>query len=490
MAKARQGTLADTPNRRYRRNDGEIKENQMLCGFAAVRSAVSSLVQAFELWVRSSGMERGMSMQVLGSGILTVQQRKSVIDSLVEDRLATVVPEAMRRAGIDMWLIICNEGVEDPVFHALVPHDPWAVKRLAMLVFYDRGSEGLEQLLIAHHAMDFYVSAWNEYRETQWQALERVIEERQPKRIGINQAATVPFGDGLTAGLKRKLVDSVGPDVAKAFESAEDVATEVLSRRLPREVDIYDEVVLVTRSIIKEAFSLKVITPGVTTTEDVRWWMQQRVVDLGLDRVSNGIVALIRRDPEAASFNGDYGSPRSDNVIRRGDAIYTDFGISYLGMFTDVQEWGYVPLVGEEGVPSGLRSAMASAHKMQDLLMAEMIPGRTGNEVLAAALTAGRELGLEPRIYTHPIGLHVHGAGAYVGTPDRQDPTHDLEIESRRGDYPLSTDSVYAIELSIDVPIPDWDGQIVRFPVEQPAIISGRTSRFLGGRQMDFYLVD
>ena len=177
-------------------------------------------------------------------------------------------------------------------------------------------------------------------------------------------------------------------------------------------------------------------------------------------------------------------------MIQVGDAIFCDFGVRYLGLYTDVQEWGYVPRSGERSAPHGLRLAMSQANMMQDLLMRELRPGRTGNEIQADALAAGRKMGLGPRVYSHPIGLHVHGAGSYIGTPDRQDPQHQREVDSRRGDFPVISDTVYAIELSIDVPIEDWEGQVVRFPVEQLAFISSEGSRFLGGRQEEIYLVD
>ena len=103
--------------------------------------------------------------------IRTVQQRKAVIDSFVKARLETIVPTAMRRAGIDMWLVLCNEGVEDPVFSALVPDDPWAVKRLAILIFHDRGHDSLDRILIAHHPVESYVKDSDEDNESQWEAL-------------------------------------------------------------------------------------------------------------------------------------------------------------------------------------------------------------------------------------------------------------------------------------------------------------------------------
>ena len=66
--------------------------------------------------------------------------------------------------------------------------------------------------------------------------------------------------------------------------------------------------------IISAAFSNLVITPGVTTTEDVVWWMRQRVNDLGLHTWFQPSVSVQRRDSTAEDL-GD------DPVIQRGEVI-------------------------------------------------------------------------------------------------------------------------------------------------------------------------
>jgi hypothetical protein len=411
--------------------------------------------------------------------ILSVRERKAAIDGWVTLRLERVLPEEMRRAGLDMWLVICNEGVEDPVFRALVPEDPWAVRRLSMLVFYDRGGAGVERVLIARHAKPSYVKDWNEGQETQWQALARVVAARDPKRIGINQAEKIPFGDGLTAGLKEKLVLALGPELAARLVSAEELAVRMLERRIPEEMPLYDHVVTVARAIIREGFSSRVITPGVTTAEELAWWLNQRIEDLGLERASQATVSIIRAG--AADAN--------DGVIRRGDVVHCDVCIKYLGLVTDTQELGYVLREGEGDVPAGLKDALRKGNRMQDILAGEFQTGRSGNDIQIAALEKGRREGLKPRVYTHPIGLHLHGAGAVIGVPDRQDPARQMEVEGRRGDYPMHADTAHAIELSVRATIPEWNGQEIEIGIEQEGLFDGTQVRFIGGRQTSFHVI-
>jgi len=405
--------------------------------------------------------------------ILPLRARKPIMDDWVKLRLERLLPEEMRRYGFDMWVVICNENVEDPVWRPLMPEDPWAARRLGMIVFYDGGAQGVERVLVAHHQKEFYTKDWKEDREGQWEALARVIRERNPKRIGIDQAVKIPYGDGLTAGLKEKFLKAIGPELAARVQPAEELAVAMLERRLPEEMAVYPHVVAIAKAIIREGFSNEVITPEVTTEDDLNWWFNQRVVDLGMERWFFNDISIEHqgtRDP-------------SDKVIHRGDVLHCDIGIKYLGLTTDTQELAYVLREGEADVPQGFKDALKKGNRMQDILMGEFKVGRLGNEVQAAALAKGRAEGLNPRVYTHPIGLHGHGAGAFVGLPDRQNGV----IE--KGEYPIHPQTAYSIELSAQAAIPEWGGQELRVALEQEGYFSGSEMRFIGGRQTEFYLV-
>jgi Xaa-Pro aminopeptidase len=408
-----------------------------------------------------------------GPAILPLREQKVLMDSWVKLRLERLLPEEMRRYGFDMWVVICNENVEDPVFRPLVPEDPWAVRRLGMLVFYDRGAQGIERILVAHHEKDFYTKDWNEGKETQWEALARVVKARNPKRIGIDQAVRIPYGDGLTAGLKQKLVTALGPELTSRLQPAEELAVAMLERRMPEEITVYHHVEEIAHAMIRDAFSSSVITPEVTTLDDLDWWFNQRVVDMGLQRWFFNDTTLVRAGAPATK----------DRVIRRGDLIHCDVGLKYLGLNTDTQELAYVLREGETDAPPGLQQALRKGNRMQDILLGEFRVGRLGNEVQAAALEKGRAEGLKPRVYTHPIGLHGHAAGAFVGLPDHQ------EGVVEKGEYPIHPDTAYSIELSVTIPIPEWGGQEVTLGLEENALFSPIRSVFLDGRQTTLHVI-
>ena len=53
--------------------------------------------------------------------ILPMRERAAVIDQWLETRMETVLPDLMRRTGIDMWVIISREYNEDPVIKTMLP---------------------------------------------------------------------------------------------------------------------------------------------------------------------------------------------------------------------------------------------------------------------------------------------------------------------------------------------------------------------------------
>jgi Xaa-Pro aminopeptidase len=408
--------------------------------------------------------------------VLGLKDQARVVDSWLKVRLDTVLPELMRREKFDMWLVICEEYNEDPVYLTLVPFEDLSARRLSMLVFYDRGEgQAIEKVTVSRYGIgDLYKSAWDPAKQPdQWQCLAQVIKDRHPKRIGIDESETFAFGDGLTATLKQRLVRVLGKEYESRLQSAERLAVGWLERRIPEELETYPHIVAIAHAIIAQAFSRDVITPGATTAEDVSWWMRERIRGLGLSAWFHPDISIQR--PKTSPTKGD--------VIHRGDLLHCDMGITYLRLNTDTQQHAYVLKEGEADAPQGLKDALAQGNKLQDILLAEFREGRTGNEVLSAALAKARSEGLKPSIYTHPLGNHGHAAGPTIGLWDQQNGVPGA------GDYPLFYDTVYSIELNAKANAPEWDNQEVTIALEQDAAFTKKSVYFLDERQTKFFLI-
>lgn len=412
--------------------------------------------------------------------ILSLRQQAAVTNDVLRRRFETVLPMAMREAGLDMWLILCHEDNLDPVLRTMIPWQSWT-PILQVVVFHDRGGEaGIERLNLSLTDMRGLMdTAWRrDSGEDQWQALRRVIAERNPGRIGVNRSDVIWAADGLTASLERKLVETLGPDLSSRLVSAETACIRWLETRTREELDLYSQACAIAHALIAECFSRRVITPGMTTGEDLRWHYWERVRGLGLD-VSFSPHFRFFRSPQDRERWGE-----EDQAIRPGDLLHCDVGLQYLRLTTDHQELAYVLRPGEWQPPEGLRAGMSEANRLQEIFVSSWEEGLSGNEIHARALERARaEVLSRPKIYSHSLGHFLHEPGPLMGLPWEQGPIPG------RGDVVMRPNTCYTVELSVTLPVPEWGGEEVTFMLEQDAAFTSEGPIFLDGRQTDFHLV-
>jgi hypothetical protein len=415
--------------------------------------------------------------------VLPERARPDAVNAALRDRLDNLLPQLMRETGIDLWVVINREYAEDPVYLTLVPEPVFAARRTTMLVFFDRGAEkGVERLTVNRYPFgEFYQAAWEGGDlDAQWKRLGEVIRERNPKKIAIDTSRNWPFADGLTHALHERLMEVLDAPMKSRVVSAERLVVRWLETRTALELQSYPHIVSLARGVIAEAFSNKVITPGVTTTDDVSWYIRQRYADLGLPIWFMPYVNIQRPGLKCEAITPFCGQ---EGTIQRGDVLHTDVGITYLRLNTDTQEMAYVLKLGETDVPDALKRALATGNRWQDILTSNFVTGRTGNEILAATRAASKQENIDSTIYTHPLGFFGHAAGPTIGMWDNQGPTAIL------GDWKLSPSTAYAIEGHVKVPLAEWNGQLVQIKLEQSAIFDGKTVHYLTGRQTAWHVV-
>ncbi len=419
------------------------------------------------------------SDQVSEAMVLSMKDRAEVIDAVLKERMETVLPEIMRREGMDMWVIISREYNEDPVIETMLPATWLAARRRTILVIYDRGpEEGLETLAVARYDVgEVFKKAWDkEVEPDQWKRLREIIEERDPQRIGVNRSEHWGLADGIVATDYEHFLENIGKKYASRVVSAEKVAVGWLETRSAKERDLYPHIVRIAHGILEEAFSERVIHPGITSTEDVIWWLRERVRDLNLITWFHPSVSIQRADPESFDHLRTFDSRPSDDIIMPGDLLHVDFGITYLRLNTDTQQHFYVLKPGETEVPDYLVEAFDRGNRLQDIFTNNFEVGRTGNEVLAMSRAQAIEEGIKPSIYTHPIGYHGHAAGTTLGMWDSQGGVPGT------GDYPLHLNTAYSIELNAASYIEEW-GKEIRIMLEEDAYFDERGVWYLDGRQ-------
>ena len=417
--------------------------------------------------------------------ILPVRARAEVRNEWLKQRLVEVLSEIMRRENLDMWIVIAREYNEDPVIMSLLPEPAMSARRRTILVFCLNEDGSLDRLTLDRYGHgEYYEAAWDPDREEQYACLGRIVQERDPKAIGINVSDTFAFGDGLTHNEYKNLVAALGEAYMARTRSAERLALGWLERRIQPELTVYPGIVEIGHAIIAEAFSSRTIQPGITTTDDVVWWMRQKMLDLGLQAWFQPTVDIqaVGQGYELPG-GGPKEKPSRRKLILPGDLLHCDVGFYYLGLATDQQQNAYVLRPGEQDAPEELKAALAEGNRLQDILAEAMITGRTGNAILKAALSKAREENLQASIYTHPLGYHGHGAGPTIGLWDRQ------EGVAGPGDYELFDDTCYAIELNITKEIQAWGGQEVRMALEEDAVFAAGKLEWLSGRQTRLHLI-
>jgi Xaa-Pro aminopeptidase len=415
--------------------------------------------------------------------ILNLKDRATLIEKIQKDRLDNLLPELMSKNGIDMWIIITREYNEDPIIKTLLPPTWLNARRRTILVFsFDESTKKTESVAISRYNFGKNIkSIWDkEKNPNQMLALKDYIDKVNPKKIGLNYSDNFALIDGISKSDYELFYSSISNDIKQRIVSAENLGIQWIETRTKLEKEIYKDLVSITQNIINEAFSNKVIEPGKTTTDDVVWWMREKVLELKLKTWFHPTVDVQRNEQsDLYAFDGK----SKYDIIQPGDLVHCDFGISYLTLNTDCQQIAYVLKSDEKEAPEFLTKALKDANKLQDILTSEFELDKTGNEILLNSLKIAKKNGLDPQIYTHPLGTFGHSAGTTIGMWDSQ------EGVPIKGDVLMKYNTVYAIELNNKSFIKDWNKE-VRIMLEEAGLFEENGFKYINGRQEEIILIN
>jgi Xaa-Pro aminopeptidase len=423
-----------------------------------------------------------LPLGVFSQAILPLKEQAAVISSIQEERFNILLPKLMEEHNMDAWVLITREYNEDPLVKTMLPPTWLNARRRTILVFTRNLKTGkVNRAAITRYPFGTLIpSVWDKSKEPdQIKALANYLESQNPKRIGINISENYGLADGLAKTDYDLLLSQLSKEFSNRLVSAEPLAVGWIETRTPKEMVIYNQLVEITHQIIREAFSTEVITPGVTTTDEVVWWLREKVRSLGLVTWFHPTID-VQRNEESDLYAFD-GQSKHD-VIIPGDLVHCDFGISYLGLNTDCQELAYVLKRGENVAPEYLNKALEEGNRLQNIFTDFFRLGRTGNKTLKLALEKAKKKGLKPQIYTHPLGLYGHSAGTTYGMWDAQNGV------SGSGDWPLHENTVYAIELNTKVYIDAWKKEI-RVMLEEAGYFGPNGFSYVNGHQTQLHLI-
>jgi len=400
------------------------------------------------------------------------------------EKMQRYLQPAMRRAGVDMWVIMSREFNVDPMLQMFGDYgiSGWYGHRNAY-IFYDPGEgQPLERTLLGTHQSgrmrEFFPTIIGYGEEGLTPHLAEFVAARDPHRIAINRSRTVAMADGITAEMLAFLQEAIGPEYASRLVPAQSLIFDYISHRTPAELEIETEASRRTWYILRRAFSNEVITPGKTRLMDIYGFILQQWQDQDLEFNFAPGLTIYRHGVQG-------GIDDTDNpVVQPGDLLHVDFGVRLMGLVTDQQHVAYVLEPGQSQAPAGLRELFEQSVVAGEIFAQELRPGQIGTRVKEIAEKRALQEGIQALVYGHTQGNWVHGAGARAV----------FDWPDRYGDFarePVRASEFWSIEYSVQGPVAEWDDQIVRIPREEDAVVlgDGTGARFLVGPQRELWLI-
>lgn len=412
------------------------------------------------------------------AGLLPIKKQAELSIRILKERLETVLPWAMKKSGIDFWIIASREGCKDPMLKTLYPWDMYDARRIGALAFHhDKEKDIVRKMVIGPHSpeMESIYQRVQEPGETVWETISRIVRECNPSKIAINRSDINGFCDGLSSTLYEHLKDALGENAVKLCDG-EPLTVYWLQRVSPLEIEAMKKFVNITHDIINYSFSKQFIKVGITTTTDIEWFMRDVINRLGYQYWFGPDVDLQRK--------GSSVSRMFNEVILPGDLIHCDVGINgiYVQLHTDIQRVGYILRNGEKEAPEEFSELIAKGNRLQDIVRENIRVCTTGNDAFLKSIETAKSEGIKPMVYTHPLGTFGHGAGPTIGQYGNQ------SYISGAGERTIEDKTCYALELNVSDNIKVWDNQLVFMYLEEDILKDG-TVDFLDGRQEKLILI-
>lgn len=430
-------------------------------------------MKARQMWMAAIGWG------IVLTGVAHAQEARRRFDErclMRQQKFDLILPEVMRENHIDMWIVAEREGHYDPMIDQL---GAGYVNQTGYYMFTDRGGGRIERASI--NILDLEPDCKTYDIDATGVELKKFVEERNPKRIGIDIATEIGTADGLSYSLHEDLVRKLGPELAARLVPAEKLVSDFRSRHVEPELVAFAKAGEFSRLLAERAFSNEVITPGKTSLDDVAWWLLERVFENHLESSFGApSVYVLGPGPDHPVSNG--------HIIQPGELLAIDWGIDYQGMYTDMKRIAYVLKPGETAPPAGIQHAFDRGIAVRDMIYRTVKPGVTAGAMLhqlndsvrampgyfADAKWAGyskegrANLNPDPNVTDIFIGSHSTGDFGHGSGPSMAD-FHPLRMT-----YTLHPTNLFAIEFFSFTVIPEWGTTKATFPLEDDAVLTER----------------
>ena len=398
-------------------------------------------------------------------------RRWRVMNQIRNDKFDLVLPQVMRENNIDMWIITNKEGNFDPLYPDM---GGGYTSQNGYYIFTDTGKPRIERTALGIDGGLLEGGGTYDYFGSESE-LKDFVAKRDPKRIGLNMSKMIGGADGLSYTMYQHLAETLGKKYEARFVSAEKLVSDFRSRRVAIEIATFAEAGNYSYTIAEKAFSNEVITPGLTTLEDVAWWMREQQFKNNLE-TSFGMPSVYITGPEGIVATS------TDRIIQRGDILMLDWGVGLMNMYTDMKRIAYVLKEGETAVPESIKNAFNQGVKVRAIIKETIKPGITAEQNMTNIYAALEKAGFSKIAFNKPnadsktdvvIGCHSvgnwgHGIGPSIA-----------EWNPVRFKYVVKPTNLLSIELFAYTALPEWGGKKLRIPLEDDAVVTERGIEWL-----------
>jgi Xaa-Pro aminopeptidase len=421
-----------------------------------------------------------LSICLLATLMLSNQALANPWIEIRKERINTLLPDAIKTAGVDAWLVICRENANDPLAKHIGCEN--AGKTAVFLFYFDNDTFktlafspiGEATALADNNVVQTVIPVARDASAMQMAGA--YLKDKTLNTLAINSFSDNPQADGLSHSQYLSLTKSLGPELSEKLVSSERLVYEWLARKLPAEVDIMREAAALTAKWQLEAYAQ--VVPGKTTDADVAAFLKQKMKEAGVTDAW-----APDQNPNVVSGTDRGHSHATNRVIQPGDVIQTDFGIRvYDKWVTDIQRFAYVLKPGETKPPADIAYYWESAKQGRDAAFDAMKPGATGQSVDAAQRQVMQATNSRPVMWStgHPVGYVAHDSG-----PAFSDGLSDAPRETAL--LPLKPGMTFAFD-----GFHSWlleTGEPKTISVEEMVVITETGAEYLVPPQIDLVLI-
>ena len=397
-----------------------------------------------------------------------------------KQRIAELLPQALKAADVDCWMSICRENNNDPIADHIGGENAGGT---AVFLFYN-DDQGFHSKVFSPSGeatalddLDIHDEVISVERGTSAVAMAAgFIKEQDFKTIAVNSSDTNSMADGLSYMQRMDLEEKLG-SISKRLVPSTEVVYEWLSIKLPEEVEILRKAAQLTADWQIEAY--KDVVPGTTTDADIAKFLNQKMAEYG---VTDGWAPDQNPNVNSGADRGH--SHATDKVIMPGDVIQIDFGIKvYDRWVSDIQRFAYVLKDGETEAPKDIKHYWESAKAGNRAALAAMTSGAKGVDVDRAQRVLMEKNGSDYVMWStgHPVGYVAHDVGPNLGGSQASHIRPASEKIIKAG-MTFAFDGFHAWKLD--------DGGVKTISVEEMAVVKEDGAEYLIAPQEDLVLID